>query len=583
MTTRTCNQMKFMTNVISEHFPKGLIKTGVKLPRSSKEWEEVNSYFKANIDFSTDITDINQTVNALQSNMYEYFKDNYGLSKSELSSTYDHLSKNQLKKSLRQIKSSVNPNIEEVKYISRLLRRRFKNDGQNADGYDHNAKISRNFWSYCKNIFENKERVKPEFSEKECFEYFSNVVKEKGKTKKFDFPSWMKPLENPTHDFNLEAPTYQEVTNIVRKIKSSGSPCPLDQISIIAFKKCPVLRTQLWRILQHCWSNKSLPSCWRNAITILAYKKVNMSDPSNFRPITLEPVLLKVFNLVIRNRLYQFVSTNKFIETNIQKGFWSDISGTIEHTETLTYLLNHWKLKQRNLVVTLIDLKNAFGEVNHNLLRSSLTYHHVPDHIIELIMGVYDDFTISIATDEFLTHPIKMKRGVLQGDSLSPLLFNLCINTLITTIKDEKLNCFGYVYDNCSIPRNWFQFADDTAIVTGSVEDNQLLLNTFTKWCTWADLIIRVDKCHTFSMKKSSSKSSQFNPYVKIKGQIVAPIEQGKSFIYLGKEFNFGMNCSNIKTEIETKFLDYLTKIDILPLHPKNKLQIVQRYVFFKT
>ena len=52
----------------------------------------------------------------------------------------------------------------------------------------------------------------------------------------------------------------------------------------------------------------------------------------------------------------------------MQKGFWSDISGTIEHTETLTYLLRHAKLKQRNLVVTLMDLKNAFGEVHHQFL-----------------------------------------------------------------------------------------------------------------------------------------------------------------------------------------------------------------------
>ena len=132
-------------------------------------------------------------------------------------------------------------------------------------------------------------------------------------------------------------------------MKSGASPCPLDQISIIAFQKCPALRSQLLRIIHHCWRHKVLPSCWRNAVAVLAYKKGSPKDPSNFRPISLEPVLLKVYHYIIRNRLYIF------------KPFWSDISGTIEHTETLTYLLRHAKLKQRNLVVTLIDLKNAFG------------------------------------------------------------------------------------------------------------------------------------------------------------------------------------------------------------------------------
>ena len=41
--------------------------------------------------------------------------------------------------------------------------------------------------------------------------------------------------------------------------------------------------------------------------------------------------------------------------------------------------------------------------------------------------------------------PIKVQRGVLQGDSLSPLLFNLIVNTLINTIKSEKVECMGYM------------------------------------------------------------------------------------------------------------------------------------------
>ena len=31
----------------------------------------------------------------------------------------------------------------------------------------------------------------------------------------------------------------------------------------------------------------------------------------------------------------------KYIESNLQKGFWDDISGCIEHTETLTHIINH--------------------------------------------------------------------------------------------------------------------------------------------------------------------------------------------------------------------------------------------------
>ena len=80
--------------------------------------------------------------------------------------------------------------------------------------------------------------------------------------------------------------------------------------------------------------------------------------------------------------------------------------------------------------------------------------------VIDLVMCAYDEFYLSITTKNFFTNPIKVDRGVLQGDCLSPLLLNLRINTLINTVKNIKLNCFGYVYDFSFKSRNWFQFAD---------------------------------------------------------------------------------------------------------------------------
>ena len=117
-------------------------------------------------------------------------------------------------------------------------------------------------------------------------------------------------------------------------------------------------------------------------------------------------------------------------------------------------------------MITLIDLQNAFGEVHHEFIQSVLRYHHMPPEICSLIGNLYQDYHISVATEKFTTNPIRVSRGVLQGDCLSPLIFNLCVNTLVNTIKDERIKCLGYVY-NITLPqRHWFQFADDTAIAT---------------------------------------------------------------------------------------------------------------------
>ena len=103
---------------------------------------------------------------------------------------------------------------------------------------------------------------------------------------------------------------------------------------------------------------------------------------------------------------------------------------------------------------------------------------------------------------------IHVQKGVFQGDCLSPLLFNMCVNTLIKTIDNEKLKCLGYAYNNTITPKHWFQFADDTAIVTALESDNQLLVNVLSKWSQWADLKVRVDKCHVFGMKKKLKQNS---------------------------------------------------------------------------
>ena len=208
---------------------------------------------------------------------------------------------------------------------------------------------------------------------------------------------------------------------IIMKMKSSDSPCPLDQVSMIVLKRCPIPRTYLWKIMEFCWKNKYFPTVWKNGITVLICKKQDpafANVPANFRPITSEPVIAKVFTSLIRNRIYSFTYKNNYIESHIQKGFWQGISGTVEHTELMSYLIDQVRNKQRSLVVTLLDLRNAFGEVLHELIKSVLPFHNIPSHIEELIDNVYQDFRISIATKGFVTEPVIVHKGVKETATL---------------------------------------------------------------------------------------------------------------------------------------------------------------------
>ena len=58
----------------------------------------------------------------------------------------------------------------------------------------------------------------------------------------------------------------------------------------------------------------------------------------------------------------------------------------------MTNIVNQARIKQRSVVITLVDLRNAFGEVHHNLIKSVLDYHHIPKHVTDIIKSLYTDF-----------------------------------------------------------------------------------------------------------------------------------------------------------------------------------------------
>ena len=165
-----------------------------------------------------------------------------------------------------------------------------------------------------------------------------------------------------------------------------------------------------------------------------------------------------------------------------------------------------------------------------------MIYHHVPVELKSLIKDYYHNYAISFGTDNYSTESILVRKVVLRGDWLSPLLFNIVINTLKKTIDDEKVKCIGYNYCDIMSPHHWFQIVDDSALVTSTEEDSQLLLNVFTKVYTWASLILKVSKCKTYGIKRYGCKSVQFKPYLRTNNELTPSVKINECFAYLRKE-----------------------------------------------
>ena len=176
-------------------------------------------------------------------------------------------------------------------------------------------------------------------------------------TRQFTVSSCIPLFEKPSTLLTLTPTSYEKVANVIRSMKTSGSPCPLDQISVICFKRCPYHQTVITEIIAVVWKAGRVPSAWKRACTILVHKKGNHDDPANFRPITLQSVPLKIFTSCLRETIFSFLKQNGFVEQRIQKGFTHGISGVLEHTSMMGHVINKVCLKQRSVVITLLDLR----------------------------------------------------------------------------------------------------------------------------------------------------------------------------------------------------------------------------------
>jgi len=143
----------------------------------------------------------------------------------------------------------------------------------------------------------------PTFNVTACHSYFRDTLSQLDVNHSLVTPECITKLSPPLVDNVVQCPTYSEVARAVNKCRPGASACPLDQQSVLILKHCPILRTTLHRIIAECWSTCHIPRCWKIGATILIYKKGATDDPSNFCPITLQPVWYKIFSSIYASKL----------------------------------------------------------------------------------------------------------------------------------------------------------------------------------------------------------------------------------------------------------------------------------------
>ncbi len=473
----------------------------IMLPKTSDEWAEADSLLEAQVIPLVLQAATPEEKNSILCDLaYDALKERFGVKPlpraqrklQQKLKQHDRAlkkvteQKNAARRTLRRAKRDES-DTERVhalagKFLS-LLREHSRLKRISARKYIYNeGKLAReqchkNFWRYAKSLLDDNttSQVNPEFSAESARAYFSEVYKSSACS--FEAPSWMPLPPPPREQMSIEPITAEELTNAIRRSKSSSSPSPIDQLPYMLFKRCPSLSVALLDLFNSVLSHGEVPSGWKAAVVKLIGKSSAQTEPTapgNFRPIALTPTVSKLLSGILKDRWLRHMTTNGYLDSDIQKAFLPVTPGVTEHQSKLAAIINAARRSKRSLAVAWLDIANAYGSVHHSLIQFVLQHYHAPPEFCHLLRSWYSGLSATIATQAWETPPIPLQIGVYQGDPLSVVIFLTVMNTLSDILKRRE--DLGFPLPNSSLSIN------QLTILVSSVAPQQPA-NIFWIWC----------------------------------------------------------------------------------------------------
>ncbi|KAK6742998.1 hypothetical protein RB195_010333 [Necator americanus] len=222
---------------------------------------------------------------------------------------------------------------------------------------------------------------------------------------------------------------------------------------------------------------------------------------------------------MILNRIEKVLDEGQPCE---QAGFRKGFS-TIHHIHTVSKLIEVSREYKMPLCLTFIDLKKAFDSVETEAVVEALDNQGVPTQYIKGLRELYSNFTTGISPF-YKNIIIDVKRGVRQGDTISPKIFTA---TLENAMRKLEWDDMGVKVDGRQL--HHLRFADGIVLVTPSISQAERMLTEFDETCGCIGLQLNLQK--TMFMRNGWVSDTPFT----LNG---TNISECTSYVYLGQELN---------------------------------------------
>ena len=223
----------------------------------------------------------------------------------------------------------------------------------------------------------------------------------------------------------------------------------------------PVLIYYIFIIINTSIVTGIFPKSWKHPFVIPYFKKGDTDNVSNYRPISLLPILSKILEKIVANQLMLFLESNKLLSES-QHGFRKNLSTETALMKVNEVIYNNIDNQKISLLL-LLDLSKAFDSVSHEILLEKCNDLNIDQFWFENYLS---DRVQSVKLDSVVSSSKQVNYGVPQGSILGPILFIIYINNMSQTLNEYTL----------------VQYADDSQIIlSGKVQNLQDLVERAQK------------------------------------------------------------------------------------------------------
>ena len=280
--------------------------------------------------------------------------------------------------------------------------------------------------------------------------FFVNIGPETQKTLRSSQKRFLFPF-NIKSQFSFRTVLTSEVQSTILGIPTNKST-GYDGIGIKTLKiAADIVSTSIARLINLSLATGECPVPWKTAQITPVYKSGDKLQISNYRPISILPLLSKIMEKLIAKQIWEYLNANKILD-KYYSGFRKNHS-----TETaLTYITDEILTNMGNRLVTptvLMDLSKAFDSIDHSMMLTKLFNYGFDCHAVFWFASYLRNRPQVVKVNSVISDQESLKCGVPQGSVLGPVLFVLYINEIPAIVakyvqnSTSEVSIHGYADD----------------------------------------------------------------------------------------------------------------------------------------